>query len=411
MFFDIDTRQLARNRPRPPLPETMDEPKRGKNKKKSASFPIYTRVSPNIRDAASCVACQGYAVVDCEGFKSELYAASRSVFHGPSQCKITPGVTFPASLPIEHVFKKKPRKLHKFNDGRCVIMPGFGASGLPCTKYSKEARKLQSRVNMRWAEFINEYRKAPAVIDAMEKTAHEMGGAPRDVFYSVGLDRVCHRLKGKAPGKESPHRDQSYDKKTKKRRYVVFGGFINANETDGQHQFFTCLPSSHNLFDASAGGFKPVREEDVPDGGWIRVVVPPCHMLIFDETILHRVTGKTADYDIYRFFETARVWIGAGPCSEDKCESPCEDKRKCFGCVTVEGFKKGWFGTIKSGQPVPLYPKTYDLNFPGFSNEIKRQLLAAPIYVKGYAVHPGMGEQQYTAEEKQDFLGRRIGEF
>lgn len=85
------------------------------------------------------------------------------------------------------------------------------------------------------------------------------------------------------------HRDFTHGAEVDKD--LLFGGWINADETD--NQYFRCVPRSHLLEDGSAlpcknvppNGFLKQKEED----GAMTVTVPAGHMLIFFENMLHTV--------------------------------------------------------------------------------------------------------------------------
>jgi hypothetical protein len=87
----------------------------------------------------------------------------------------------------------------------------------------------------------------------------------------------------------------------------MFGGWINFDHTA---QYFSCVPGSHNDPRDASVGFSLIKSEAqlARCGQEKRVVeVPPGHMLIFFQNLIHEVIGKARTHHQFRLFTPFRL--------------------------------------------------------------------------------------------------------
>lgn len=104
------------------------------------------------------------------------------------------------------------------------------------------------------------------------------------------IDRLMLRPPGKQPTREQWHRDVS--PMTANEDDDIFGGWVNL---DAVPQYFSCIRGSHNDFDARMNlGFATSILRDSHLDKKVRVEVPPGHLLIFYECVMHEVLSNRA---------------------------------------------------------------------------------------------------------------------
>ncbi|CAJ1385757.1 unnamed protein product [Effrenium voratum] len=106
-------------------------------------------------------------------------------------------------------------------------------------------------------------------------------------------DRLCLRRPGDKMSGETAHRDLA---RFKLPEDEIFGGWLNL---DSRSQFFHCVPGSHEDADQLPGqGF--CREQT--SRCMRRVEVPPGHLLVFYQNILHEVQKDSVAHTSLRLF-------------------------------------------------------------------------------------------------------------
>jgi len=110
------------------------------------------------------------------------------------------------------------------------------------------------------------------------------------------IDRVMIR-QGNI-GKEAAHRDES---KNCLEGDQIFGGFVNI---DSKFQYMTLAPGTQLKHVGSRKGFNKMSQEEsnAYDAQMVQVEVPPGHMIIFYQTIVHVVRARKVKEPIYRLF-------------------------------------------------------------------------------------------------------------
>ena len=126
----------------------------------------------------------------------------------------------------------------------------------------------------------------------------------------------------------------------------MFGGWLNFDDTN---QGFSCvLPDDGNAFQAPdadvlrAVGFVPVTDPALRkelSARKTQVVVPPGHLLVFVDTVIHEIVAKARPYVMQRLFMGWRLTHATKPLDKDL------DK-----CLRDMAPMK-----LKSNQPVPMF--------------------------------------------------------
>jgi len=156
------------------------------------------------------------------------------------------------------------------------VLGGFSALGNPGSFHNPFVRKLRQWVM--WS-----------VVPVLKRLAN--GRKLEQV-----MDRMMFRTNGKVIAGETWHRDEAPKADDTD---DVFGGWINLDATSN---FFSCIPGTHKGVSKHSGFGK----EKITDGYSInkkRVEVPPGHIIVFYERILHEVNKtKAPNEGITRLF-------------------------------------------------------------------------------------------------------------
>ena len=119
------------------------------------------------------------------------------------------------------------------------------------------------------------------------------------------VDRMMVRRSFQTPTAEAWHRDVAVGTRPGDR---VFGGWINLNSYD---QHFSCvLGSAHERRDPNDPvGFATIPEATHPEivARSSRVVIPPGHMIVFNEDTIHEVANNTGTTTLLRLFTGWRL--------------------------------------------------------------------------------------------------------
>lgn len=186
-------------------------------------------------------------------------------------------------------FRRHPDDPTKTVDGRVfgekdsnVVMGGFGAFGNPASFHNPFVRNL--RILLRHA-----------VISVFRDLCGD-----RPVYIEQLFDRMCLRPAGTTVSKEQWHRDLN---PTALDGDAVFGGWINLDNEETQ--FFSCAPGTHTAQTGLAGknGFQRDERPASPE----KVEIPPGHLLIFYQRLLHEVHPRRLRKPSFRQFVCWRI--------------------------------------------------------------------------------------------------------
>ena len=152
----------------------------------------------------------------------------------------------------------------------------------------------------------------------------------KKVYLQELADRMMLRSIGQTPKKESWHRDVIPQKYIEKED-DLFGGWINLDDED---QYFMCIPGSHLNVRLSKldEGFSEIEvnikknlKKEGHDQKYItqktkeilnsitkygkKIRVPPGHIIIFPQYILHSIAQSKAKYEMFRLFTGWRLTV------------------------------------------------------------------------------------------------------
>jgi len=227
----------------------------------------------------------------------------------------------------------------------------------------------------------------------------------------VLFDRMLHRYPDQKPGAETAHRDVTPNKFLKEEDDDhLFGGWLNLTDHD---QFFVAKPGSHlgirNAWEVSQAhqGFctlDPKSEEyQEYQNTKQKFTVPPGHLIIFPQHLIHEVLSQKSEHEQFRLFFGWRITKGTEPLLPGK-ESAIDNlgvpmipsgqippmfssnhqscfKTKTFNWIGTDDGPSGnlinwWDQTLK----VPFKRhmdslKNYGLEYPGYTPEEKEFMM------------------------------------
>lgn len=244
---------------------------------------------------------------------------------------------------IQNEFLTTLKNFPEYNEGNNIyVLGGFSALGNPASFHNPLVRKLRllcyNKCKSFFRELINTYYSKKL---------------KKNYKLEMLFDRMMYRLKGNKPTAESWHRDVT-PKKLIEEDDEIFGGWINL---DSQSQYFSCIPGSHlgvKLYDLQSGFAtleKYLKDSDInPKNEFVKInkmktlfEVPPGHIVIFPQYILHEVVSNAAKYDMMRLFIGWRLTR-----SKDSIYNNLEE------IISSQGVP-----ILPSGQQIPMYSKSH----------------------------------------------------
>jgi hypothetical protein len=184
------------------------------------------------------------------------------------------------------------------------VLGGFAALGNPASFHNPLVRQLRQTAYKKVVPLFKEY------------CANKIDN--KGWYLQCLIDRMMFRLKGQKPVAETWHRDVVPHKLVHPSD-EIFGGWINLSSDD---QFFSCIPGSHlnvipyNLDQGFATleksleralalpkGSKDVKKEMTKISEYrYKFRVPPGHLILFPQYILHEVIANKAESNMRRLF-------------------------------------------------------------------------------------------------------------
>lgn len=178
------------------------------------------------------------------------------------------------------------------------VLGGFAALGNPASFHNDMVRDLRLRARGRLVSLFRNVIKRYANKNLRNNTKLE-----------ILFDRMLYRMVSQAPVPESWHRDVMPKDKIEKRD-EVFGGWINLDDKD---QYFSCIPGSHLgvILSKLEPGFATIPKDEVKIIGIYRYKfrVPPGHIVLFPQYILHEVVNQKASHNMMRLFTGWRLTV------------------------------------------------------------------------------------------------------
>lgn len=200
------------------------------------------------------------------------------------------------------------------------VLGGFAALSNPSSFHNQTVRAIRTRAH-------------PVALQAVRDAGLLQSD---EEFFEQIPDRMMIRAKGLTASAESWHRDQTPSANDDD---TVMGGWVNL---DDKPQYFSCVPGSHKGVSGKGhGGFATIPKTEHADlrARSAKVCIPPGHVLIFNEQLIHEVFSKRMAYTSYRLFLAWRVTDSWVPLVKDITDRLADQAPI----------------TLKSGQFPPMY--------------------------------------------------------
>ncbi len=184
---------------------------------------------------------------------------------------------------LRSVFANNP----EFIDGRKMMREGekFQQGGCAFTHVG------QHDLFCRWLRLVAHYTVLTNVFGPMLE-------ADPQLLFEQCFDRTMIRRPSQKPGKETFHRDESPGALPTD---TVYGGWVNL---DPSPQYFSCCPNTHKEV-AKNRGFATIKDAHLLaryKGMRKTITIPPGHILIFYERMVHEVLPSQGFVDQHRMF-------------------------------------------------------------------------------------------------------------
>ena len=174
------------------------------------------------------------------------------------------------------------KSLPEFNTEEGLkVLGGFGALGTASSFHHPFIRKLRYYI----------YKKISRIFK----------GDPRKLEYII--DRAMYRPSGQSPVSETWHRDEAPNALEED---TIYGGWYNI---DTEHdQMFSCIPGTYTEVQGH-GGFSKIPKEMKKelDTKSKKIIIPPGHIIIFNENTIHEVNPHKKNYTMTRMFTGWRL--------------------------------------------------------------------------------------------------------
>lgn len=243
-------------------------------------------------------------------------------------------VTIPIYNELEVVnqrnkFIQTLKKMPEFKNGteiydsnRPFVLGAFSALGNPSSFHNHMVRN--TRIHCHFA--------------ARKEVFSEFLSEDEDLKLEQAIDRMLYRPAGVKVGGESKHRDES---KYAEKDDLIFGGWVNYD--DFPHTLRAC-PGSHMDKEAigSTNGFNKIPK----DSGHVieSIQVPPGHLLIFWERMVHEVANVKNKEKIHRVFIGFRLTKSDESLHKDGTVGLCRDLSK-MDTMCIKSGQTSWMWT------------------------------------------------------------------
>lgn len=253
------------------------------------------------------------------------------------------------------------------------VLGGFSALGNPASFHNPFVRKIRqwvmhAAVGTLWRDYMKEEKVAGFKLEQCP-------------------DRMLLRPPGVSPSAESWHRDEA---KSSLDSDQTFGGWINL---DSKAQGFSCVPKTHKV-KRNKGGFAPISKDDAKEQNLKElskiIIIPPGHIIIFFEHIIHQVLASKSSYSIYRVFIGWRVTEDCNPLIPNSAE-------ELTACLQEQRVLK-----LKSGQTPPMYAKLHWTNWR--DKIVQFSLHLKPIFIVNRIVGSGGNKGTSYAVVTQEMM-------
>jgi hypothetical protein len=211
------------------------------------------------------------------------------------------------------------------------VLGGFGALGNPSSFHNYFTRYIRFRVFQTVKKLLEKDFKGK---------------------YIQGLfDRLLIRPSGKAPSKESWHRDVTPGLKETS---FVFGGWVNL---DNENNHFSCVPGTQAVQKES--GFVKLKDQKFTGE---KIEIHPGHGIIFHQSLIHEVLPTKLKHTSYRIFHGFHI---------------SEENENIFDYSEI--IENQGVPPLPSGQIPPMFAKLHWVNWRDkleiFSRKLKPECL------------------------------------
>ena len=251
---------------------------------------------------------------------------------------------------IRKKFKETVSKFPEYKDTTYPVLGGFAAFGNPASFHNPFIRKLRKDV---YTYLLKVLFKDYASVDNSSLKSEML------------FDRMLLRRKGQNPSVESWHRDVCArpPKSSLIKGDNILGGWLNL---DNSNQYFSCIPGTHSGVElySLTPGFATFNKEEVIELNKKRqkIKIPPGHLVIFFQHIIHEVLPNKAPNDMYRLFHGFRLTTSNKPLFENDYK-----KRKVFEDQAIP--------RLPSYQLPAMYSKNHQSCFTGLPKKKGQPLI------------------------------------
>ena len=264
-------------------------------------------------------------------------------------------------------YKRHPTDPTKNSAGNPLVyvLGGFAALGNPGSFHNDLVRELRIRAR----EAI-----IPLLQTLIKRYANQ--NLSNNTKLEVLFDRMMFRQVSQQPSQETWHRDVIPNELIGDND-EIFGGWINL---DQHNQYFSCIPGSHlgvRQRDLKEG-FATVPKDKINIIGKHRYSfpVPPGHIIIFPQYILHEVVSQKSKYDMMRLFTGWRTTIRNEPLHPD-----IEERLEKQSIIPLPGgmlppmyaSNHGSFFLWKAFRPIPRI-RNFQLSTIQWSNQTMKSI-------------------------------------
>jgi hypothetical protein len=299
--------------------------------------------STRLSSAAETLYAKGVVVLDL-GFSADRLQAIRADWNATVK-------TFP-----EYSWTDSDLQEDRYLDQ--LVLGGFSALANPSSFHNASVRQLRSSIY-------------PFVLEVARYYRQQAGPAPgEDWNFEMIHDRMMIRPAHATATSESWHRDVAPNAHADD---CIFGGWINLDATP---QTFSCVLETHRT-QGTKKGFATVDKSHAAQlkAASTQIQIPPGHVLLFHESILHEVVAQKKAHRSYRLFLGWRLTRSKTPLIPD-----IQDRMTRFSVVP-----------LKSGQIPPMYAQLHLINWPekleAFSRKIKDVYKEPFCYKSGKRKH------------------------
>lgn len=174
------------------------------------------------------------------------------------------------------------KSLPEFKKKDCLkVLGGFGAIGTASSFHHPYIRNLRRYL--------------------YNKVSYIFKEDPRKLEFII--DRCMYRPSGQSPTSETWHRDEAPNALLDD---TIYGGWYNLDVDEDQ--IFSCIPGTHTEVQGHGGFSKiPKQMKKELDFKKKKIIIPPGHMIIFNENIIHEVNPHKKNYTMTRLFTGWRL--------------------------------------------------------------------------------------------------------